>query len=237
MLVTIFLRTVLFYFTVLVVTRVMGKREIAQLSPIDLVVAIMMAESAVVAIEDTDKPLLAGIVPIVTLMVAQILFAKLTLRSRRLRALINGTPTLLVKHGKLVERQMRASRISIHDLLEQIRQSGVHNLTDVEFAILETSGTLSVIPKAESQALSPNEAGVKVEPEKLPITIIAHGELDERSLDSVNLDRQWLDEQLENHGLERVSQVLYAGFDSKRNFYLQPLAEYEGEGGKEESKT
>ena len=145
-------RTILMYFIVYGAIRIMGKREIGKLSMFDLVVSIMLAEIAAFVIEDTDKPLSHGIVPMVTVLVVQIGMAFLSLKSRRLRLMIDGKPTVLISKGTLHRDEMRKQRYNLDDLLLQLREQNIDSIGEVEFAILETTGKLTVIPMNNSSS-------------------------------------------------------------------------------------
>jgi len=148
-------RTLLMYFFVLVMLRLMGKREIGKLSVFDLVISIMIAEIAVIAI-DSERPLLHSVAPIVLLVLTQLGLAYLSLKSRRLRLLFDGKPSVLISDGKLNWREMRKQRYTLDDLAIQLRENQIVSLDDVQLAVLEPSGKLSVIPK---DARAPDEGG------------------------------------------------------------------------------
>lgn len=198
MLVTMVLRTVLVYFFVLVILRLMGKREIRQLSPFDFVVAIIIAELATVPIESPEIPLWLGLVPLTVLAVLEIGFSYLALHSRRLRRLIYGVPQVVVAHGRLVPEEMRRARYNLDDILAQLREKGYADLGQVEFAILETSGELSVIPKEGGRpgpAMRPGRC------DGLPRVLVMDGEVEHENLAAAGLDENWLLGELAARGL------------------------------------
>jgi len=149
LLVTIF-RTVLMYFVIYLTLRIMGKREIGKLSIFDLVISIMIAEIGVFVLEDLRRPVFDGIVPMVTLVIIQLVIAIVSLKSRKVRLWFEGEPSILVAKGKLNREEMRKQRYNLDDLLLQLRGKNIQNIADVEFAILENSGQLTVIPKSPS---------------------------------------------------------------------------------------
>ncbi len=150
--------TVLMYFFIFLCMRVMGKREIGKLSVFDLTISIMIAEIAVFVIDDIKRPIYDGITPMVTLVVIQIIVAQLSLKSRKLRLLIDGRPSVLISNGKLHRSEMRRQRYNMDDLLLQLRGQNIVSPADVEFAILETSGQLTVIEKNKNVSSS-NQSG------------------------------------------------------------------------------
>lgn len=141
--------TVLMYFVIFLSMRIMGKREIGKLSVFDLTISIMIAEIAVFVIEDIERPVYDGIVPMATLVLIQILVAQLGLKSRKFRLFMDGKPSVLISDGKLNRAEMRRQRYNIDDLLLQLRGQNIDSPADVEFAILETSGQLTVIEKSK----------------------------------------------------------------------------------------
>ncbi|WP_219837941.1 DUF421 domain-containing protein [Paenibacillus sp. R14(2021)] len=227
-------RTLLIYFVVFVIMRLMGKREIGKLSVFDLVISVMIAEIAVFVIEDTKRPLLEGIVPMAVLLVVQILIAMVSLKSRRLRVWFDGKPTVLVERGKLNREAMRKQRYNLDDLLLQFRENKT-NIADVEFAILETSGKLSIIQKdkkqedlaqGSSRSLEHRSEGLPgVFPrnyrfESLPVALIMDGEIQKANLEQLGKDRFWLNNQLKQHGIQDVKQVFLCTIDHRGKLYM-----------------
>jgi len=145
----IVVRTLILYILVVIIMRIMGKRQIGQLQPFELVIAIMISELAAVPMQDKRIPLINGIIPILTLLFAQITFSFIGLKSTRARAIICGRPSILIQNGKINEAELRKEMYSVNDLLEQLRIKNIYNIADVEFALLETNGQLSVIPKSQ----------------------------------------------------------------------------------------
>lgn len=144
--------TVFMYFLVFVILRIMGKREIGKLSVFDLVISIMIAEIAVFAIEDTKKPLWEAIVPMVVLVIIQITLAWVSLKSKRARFWFDGKPSIIIAQGHLDRNEMRRLRYNLDDLMLQLREQGVDNMQDVEYAIMESTGKLTVFMKDASSA-------------------------------------------------------------------------------------
>lgn len=146
-------RTILMYGITFITMRIMGKREIGKLSIFDLVISIMIAEIAVVVLEDVNKPLTDGIIPIAVLVAIQVGLAYWSLKSRKVRLLADGKPSIIVSKGQLHRKEMSRLRYNLDDLMQQLRGKDIDSLADVEFAILETSGQLTVIPKDSSESL------------------------------------------------------------------------------------
>lgn len=223
-----FLRTILMYFTVFSVLRIMGKREIGQLSIFDLVISIMIAEIAVFVLEDIQRPLYEGFVPIITLVLIQIGIALLSLRSRKLRTWIDGKPSVIIQNGEINRDVMKKQRYNLDDLLMQLRTKNIENVSDVEFAILETSGTLSVLPKDQSMNSSEGQKDSKtnktltsrVKYESLPLPLIMDGKVQDKNLEQIGKTRFWLKNQIQSKGILEFKYVFLCSIDHTGKVYI-----------------
>ncbi|MGB9804175.1 DUF421 domain-containing protein [Desulfofundulus sp.] len=195
-------RTLLIYFIVLLVVRMMGKREIGQLSPCDFVVAIIIAELAAIPMESSSIPLWRGIIPLVTLGIVEVVLSYLALHSPFLRRLLDGEPQVVIRNGRIVRDELRRARYNLNDLLAQLREKGIVNVADVEFGVLETSGKLSVIPKSQKRPVTPEDLGLPTGYEGLPTVLVMDGRVLRDNLRSISLDEAWLKERLAEVGLE-----------------------------------
>lgn len=213
-------RALLIYAVVVIVMRIMGKRQLAQLQPFELVVALMIADLAAIPMEDTSKPLLSGLVPITALMLAELLLSYLTLKSERIRAFVCGSPTIVIEGGKLKYKELEKQRLNLNDLMEQLRSKDILNLSDVEFAILETGGQLNVIPKSQKRPLTPADLNIETPYESIPYTFIMDGHIHHQNLAKANRDISWLHRQLAERNL-KAKDVFYAGLDSGGNFEIR----------------
>jgi len=216
------LRTILLYFTVLTVIRVMGKREIGELSPFDLVIAIMIAELAVFPLASIDTPLAQGLVPMAVLLILQVGLAFLCLKSPQVRKLLSGVPSIMIRNGRIVESELRRQRYAVDELLLQLREKGYTNPQDVEFAILEASGNLSVVPKASKRPVTPEDLGLSVEYDGLSYPLIIDGQVIDENLAEIKLDRSWLMEQLAGRGINSPKDVFFALIDTRGELFVQP---------------
>ncbi|AJY76092.1 DUF421 domain-containing protein [Paenibacillus beijingensis] len=149
---SLLIRTVIIYFVVFLIMRLMGKREIGKMSVFDLIISFMIAESAVIVIEDTERAIWDGVVPMLGLMVIQVSIAFVSMHSRKLRLLFDGRPSIIIANGKLDRETMRKQRYNLDDLMQQLRENQIVSVHEVEFAILETSGKLSVIKKESAKS-------------------------------------------------------------------------------------
>lgn len=220
---TVIYRTLLMYFFVLIALRLMGKREIGKLSIFDLVVSVMMAEIAVFIIEDPDLAISRAIVPILTLMLTQIILSFITLKSKKARELVEGQPTVLIANGKIRDEEMRKQRYTIDDLITQLREKNISNIADVEFAILETSGKLSIFPKPSALPVTKGDLGLKeVQYNGLPLPLVADGRVLSKNLEKINKDNNWLYNQLLMRGYNNIKEIYFASIDYNGTFYIDP---------------
>ena len=172
-----FVRVSIIYLLVLIVMRLMGKREISQMQPFELVIAIMIADLASVPMADTGIPIFNGIIPILTLLAFQLILSILNMKSIKLRAIICGKPQILIFRGKIDEKALKKEKITINELQERLRQSNIFNIGDVEYAILETSGQISVIQKPEKRNTIPEDFNITPEYEGIPYDLIIDGKV------------------------------------------------------------
>lgn len=217
----VFFRTIILYFIVVVVMRIMGKRQIGQLQPFELVVAIMISELAAVPMQDTAIPLVNGIIPILTLLVTQMTLSYISMKSIRARGFICGTPRILIANGKINEENLRKEMYTINDLLEQLRTANISNIADVEFAILETNGQLSVIQKSQRRPVTAEDLKVSTKYEGLPLDLIVDGRVINKNLNKANLDKAWLKHQLLSKGINKFEDVFFASLDTTGELYIQ----------------
>lgn len=199
---TIVARTIILYFVIVLIFRLMGKREIGELSIFDLVVFLMIAELAVTAIEDHKDPLIHTIIPMFLLMVIQISLAILSVKSHKIRHLLDGKPTIIINRGKVDEHAMRTQRYNFDDLMTQLREKDISNVSDVEFAILESSGSLSIIKKEKNQKQQP----------ELQVPLIIDGDIQEDNLESIQKNNLWLRQQLRKLGYSDIKQISLCTF-------------------------
>jgi len=204
----IIFRTILLYAVIVVIFRLMGKREIGELSILDLVVFIMIGEMAVIAIEDHTDPLMNTLVPMVTLLLIQVAISFSSLKSRTFRELIDGKPIVLIKNGQVDELQMRKSRYNFDDLLMQLRTKDINYISDVEFAILETYGELSIVKKTK-QDKKPTYT----------IPFIIDGVIQERELTDENKTKEWLIKELKNRGHTDIENISFCSYE-KGQFFI-----------------
>jgi uncharacterized membrane protein YcaP (DUF421 family) len=196
-------RTIFLYFVILVIFRLMGKREIGELSILDLVVFIMIAELAVLAIEEPKDPLIHTVLPMTVLLVIQVGLAYWSLKNQKMRELLDGKPSVIIEHGKINEKEMKKQRYNFNDLLVQLRDKNIKNIADVEFAILEPSGRLSVFEKEEQQ---------KKKQESLNLPFIVDGIIQDDHLAREDKTHLWLRQELRKLGYKDIKRISYCSY-------------------------
>lgn len=218
---TSFLRTIIFYLFLIVFLRLMGKRQIGELQPSELAVTLLIADLASIPMQATDIPLLTGLIPIATLLVLEIGLSYLSLKSRTMRKLISGSSTVLVEDGKINQRALKKLRFNLDDLMEELRLKDIANVSDVEFAILETNGKLSVFPKPEKRPLTPEDVQLTVSDSGIPLMLISDGIVDYVNLQKANHTVPWLKRQLKRYHILDFSKVFLMSIDSKDTIHLE----------------
>ena len=203
MYISIILRTIFMYFFIILVYRIMGKKEVGQLSIVDLIVSILIAELVAIAIEGKNTILIA-VIPIGILVIIQILISYISLKSIKFRHLIDGRPTIIIKNGKLNITEMSKIRYSLDDLITQLRLQGIKSIENVKYAILENNGNLSVFSNDSDY----------------PLPLILDGVIDYSVLKEINKDYKWLNNILKNKNLE-LKNVFYAFYTSKKVFIIE----------------
>lgn len=206
-----FIRTIITYILVLIAVRIMGKRQVGQLEPGELVVTLMISDLATIPLSHVSIPILHGIIPIFTLIVAEATLSFFDLKSRKFRKFMSGTPIIIIKDGKVCEKEMEKLRFNFDDLLEMLRMQGNTDINEIKYAILETSGNLSVISKTRTKSEELNYLGI-------PFMFICDGDISQKALSLYGKNIEWLKKQLKGTD---VSQILFAGVDENGKFYFQ----------------
>lgn len=219
----VFVRALLLYFVVVVVIRMMGKRQVAEMQPFELVIMIMIAELAATPMEDVGIPLINGIIPIIALLSIQVLISYFSLKSEKFRDFICGKPSILIHKGRIDQSELRRLRVSINDLLEALRNKDYFNISDVEYAILETNGQMSIVPKADKRpvVISDLKSDDDIQDEELPVTLIVDGRLNDTKLKKAGYDKGWLMDQLRKQNIDNIESVFFAFLSSDKIFYAQ----------------
>ena len=188
----VYLRTVILYLILVAVIRLMGKRQIGQMEASEFVVTMLVANLAAIPMQDEAIPLFSGIVPILTVMGVEVLLSVLCMKNIRLRKFLCGKPVILIENGHLLQKNLQKTRVTIDELTELLREKDVLDIKTVQFAILETSGRVSVFPYPKHRPATAKEAGIQANPQYLPITIVSDGQLLQHNLLLSGKDISWV---------------------------------------------
>lgn len=216
------IRTVILYLTVILALRIMGKRQLGELQPSELVVAIMISDLASVPMQSIDIPLLSGIIPVLTLIVAEVIMSFASMKSKLIRRLLSGKASLVIYKGKIMTDELKKIRFNITDLMEELRTNGYHNIDDVDTAIVETSGKLSIIPKDSAREVTVEDLKLK-KPKKdgLPFVIITEGSFDKDEASRSGFSEEELKKILKKRGITKISDILIASIDRTGRLFIQ----------------
>ena len=223
MLITFF-RAIVLYLIVLVVMRLMGKREIGQLQPFELAISIMIADLASIPMTEIGIPIFNGIVPILGLLVMHLILSLINLKSLKSREIICGKPSILIYRGKINEKELKKERFTINELEERLRGNNVVNLGDVEYAILETSGQVTVIQKPEKRNTIPEDFNIVPEYEGIPYDLVVDGKVMNKNLKAIGKNYNWLKKQVEKFDI-KPEEALVVTIDGKGQIFCQKKEE------------
>lgn len=217
-----FLRAIFLYIVVLIVMRLMGKREIGQMQPFELAISIMIADLAATPMAETGIPISNGIVPILGLLVMHLVISTLNIKSTKAREIICGKPSILIYRGKIDEKTLRKERFTINELEERLRDNNIFNIGDVDYAILETSGQVTVIPKPNKRNTTPKDFNIEPEYEGISYDLVVDGKVMYKNLEKIGKNYKWLERQSEKFGI-KPEEALIITIDGNNNFFCQPL--------------
>ena len=207
------IRTLILYLLVVVAIRIMGKRQIGEMQPSELVIAIMISDLASVPMQAIDIPLLAGIVPVLTLLVWEVVMSYVSLKSKKCRKYITGEPSIVIYNGHINEQELKKQRFNLNDLMEQLRIAGCPDISNVQAAVLETNGQLSVLEKKKDASRG------------LPYMLIADGEVNRNELKRAGKNMKWLRDNVKIP----FDEVFSAMLDDKNQLHVQKKGEKDKE--------
>ena len=221
MLITFF-RAIVLYIIVLIVMRLMGKREIGQLQPFELAISIMIADLASLPMTETGVPISNGIIPILGLLVMHLVISMLNMKSTKIREIICGKPSILIFRGKIDEEVLKKERFTINELEERLRDNNIFNIGDVEYAVLETSGQVTVIPKPNKRPTTPEDFNMEPKYEGIPYDLVVDGKVMYKNLEKIGKNYVLLQKQTEKFGII-PEEALIVTIDGDNQFFCQPL--------------
>lgn len=223
MLITFF-RAIILYIIVLIVMRLMGKREIGQLQPFELAISIMIADLASIPMTEIGIPIFNGIIPILGLLVMHLIISVINLKSLKARGVICGKPNILIYRGKINEKALKKERFTINELQERLRGNNIFNLGDVEYAILETSGEITVIQKPEKRTTTPEDFNITPEYEGIAYDLVIDGKIMYKNLKAIGKNYEWLKKQVQKFNIQ-PEQALVVTLDGKGQIFCQKKEE------------
>ena len=200
------IRTILLYIFIITSIRIMGKRQISELQTSELVITFLLSDIAAIPMQDNDQSMVSGIVPLLVLVICEIVISVLMLKHTRLRKLICGKPVIVINNGKVDQKAMEKLRMSAEDLFKELRQKDVFHIEDVDYAIVETNGKMSILKKASCDFVTAKQLGVNTNNEGIQTVIVSDGQIAESSLEFCHLDKNWLKGilKLENTKLQEI---------------------------------
>jgi len=221
----ILIRSILLVCFAVLAMRLMGKRQIGQLQPFELVIAIMIADLASSPMESLDTPLWRGVMPLLITVALHQLLTFLSMKSQRLRAFFSGRPTVVIRDGEIDPKALEKLCFNLNDLLEELRTGGVLTPTEVGTAIMETSGKLSVFPKSQHRPVTPADLNIPTGYEGIPLTLVMDGQIETANLALCGKDAPWLLEQLKRMGFADLSRVLLCYLDTDGTLTVHPYSQ------------
>ncbi|MDQ0207464.1 DUF421 domain-containing protein [Alkalicoccobacillus murimartini] len=202
------LRTAIVFFMILFFFRLTGKKDIGEISVLDIVVTLLIVDIAVIMIEDTNIPILKGLAPVLLLFAIQYTFSRLSLKNQKFRDIVDGRPVLIIREGELQQENMKKQSYNLDDVLLQLRTKDIFDIREVEYALLETSGALSVYKKGDQYPFS--------------LPFILDGMVQEEHLSILGKSSDWLKKELEARGYSNFEDVFYCGFTKEKYLYIAP---------------
>lgn len=215
----VFFRAIILYALVMFALRLMGKRQLGELQPAELCITILISNIASLPIEDSGIPMILGMIPVLVLVAFEIIVSRLSLQSKRLRSIISGKPIIVICNGKIDQAALRKLRFSIDDLMESLRQDGIFDIREVEYAIVETNGKVSILPKFSSQPVTPQMLKLNGESASPPAVVISDGKLIQSALTAYNLDQEWILDILRLKQ-KTLSDIFLMTADKDKNYYI-----------------
>lgn len=228
---TALIRTVILYLLIIIGIRLMGKRQVGELEPSELVLSLLIADLASVPMQDPGIPLHAGVLPILALMSLTMILSVLTMKSVWFRTLLCGQPSVIIRDGEIDQSEMRRNRLTVDELMEQLRSHGYVDPTAVKCAVLETNGMLSVLPYANLKPATAKQLKLECRETGLPVVLISDTAVSPQNMRRLGLDQQWLEHQLTRHGCSRPDQVFLLTVDESGDVLFIPKKPASHKGG------
>jgi len=224
----IIIRAIIAFFLLFVMTRLMGKTQISQLNFFDYIIGITIGSTASTMATDIDTPAVSGATSILVWSGLAIAIDRLTLKNIIIRKITEGEPTVVIKNGKLMEKAMARANYDISELMIELRNKGIFELSQVEEAVLEPNGNLSVLPKSQYQPVTPQDLNLDTKYKGMPQILVVDGNIAHHRLSELNLTEDWLKQQLNNLGINDLSEVMVAQLDTTGKLYVDKKSDWQG---------
>lgn len=199
-------RSVFFYFLVTILYRIMGKREIGELSIMDFIVSLFIAELVAISIENYKQSILMSLIPVLSLAIIQIVLSYISVKSKKIRDILDGNPSVIIENGKVNFKEMKKQRYNIEDLLMQLRDNSIKSISEIDYAVLETNGKLSIFKKDNNN--------------DYPLPLILNGIVDTNTLRKIKKDERWLDDELEKKNVSRED-IFYCFYENNNLYVIE----------------
>lgn len=214
------IRTLILYVTIVVSLRIMGKRQIGELEPAELVVAVLISDLAAHPLQDIGTPLLYGLIPVLTLLCCEVLISAFIVKSIKFRSFVCGKPSVIIHKGKIMQSEMKKNRFTLDELSEQLRKKDISDISTVKYAILETDGSLSTLLFADQSPLTPKQMNIQTDDIGYPVMVINNGRVLETNLNKMGYNDIWLKKQLQNKNISQEKDVYLMTVDEMGRVYF-----------------
>ncbi len=218
---TIIVRAIVIYILVLFVFRLMGKRQIGQMQPFELVLTLIIADLATIPMAELSVPVLHGIVPLLTLVVVHYFLTLISRNSTKFSNFISGKPVIVINPKGIDEKALRSLNITVDDLFEAIRGAGYFNLEEVQYAIMETNGTVNVLPKSDFSPVVNKDLKLKLEENSIPVTLVSEGKILKNNVNLAGVDKNFIEKFMKKAGIEKISKILVLTLNKSGTVYIQ----------------
>ncbi|MGL5614925.1 MAG: DUF421 domain-containing protein [Sarcina sp.] len=217
----LFIRTIILYFFSVFLIRLMGKRQIGELQPHELVMTFMISDLASISMQDMRYPLILAILPMVTLLFMKVILTEVELKNIKFRRFMDGKPAVIINKGQLVPKVLKNQKLNIYDILEEVREKGFLDINEIEYAILENNGDISIFPKEEFSAVQKRDLNIKDKEKILPEVLLFEGKIQKESLNKIKKDPNWLKLELDKINYTTPESLYLVLLTSKGKLFVQ----------------
>ena len=214
------IRTIIIFASLVVSMRIMGKRQLGELEPAELVVAVLISDLAAHPLQDPGIPLLYGLIPVATLLCCEILISAGILKSVKFRSLVCGRPSVLIKDGEIDQLEMKKNRFTVDELMEELRKKDILDISIVKYAILETDGSVSALLFPSERPVSAKQLDIKTKDTGYPIIVVNNGRVLSENIERAGKTKQWLNKELSKRGVNNHNDVYLMTVDGENNIYF-----------------